>query len=280
MNFPLIAFKQERHAYLLSNHLSQEGISAAVVAKDNDYLVVVNKEEQIEAATHLCRAYLKDPTNRRYQEQAWLSDDMPVSSKPVSWDLSPVRIWATSAPLTALVIVIAVMVYLGMYVGFWPVIGRNLMMQPLPILLESMEFWRLLGPSVIHFSLMHIVFNLLWWGVFGGQIERKMGVSTLLLVFVFASVITSIGQTFISGTNFGGLSGVVYAVVGFVWWMQWLAPDRGLMIPPYIVGFMLVWLLIGYADVLWFSTANTALTLGLITGCLLALLYVKRPNKA
>ena len=102
VNFPLIAFKQERHAYLLSNHLSQEGISAAVVAKDNDYLVVVNKEEQIEAATHLCRAYLKEPTNRRYQEQAWLSDDMPGSSKSVSWDLSPVRIWATSAPLTAL----------------------------------------------------------------------------------------------------------------------------------------------------------------------------------
>lgn len=64
MNFPLIAFKQERHAYLLSNHLSQEGISAAVVAKDNDYLVVVNREEHIEAATHLCRAYLKDPTKR------------------------------------------------------------------------------------------------------------------------------------------------------------------------------------------------------------------------
>ena len=40
-----------------------------------------------------------------------------------------------------------------------------------------------------------------------------------------------------------------------------------------IVGFMLVWLIIGYSGVLWVEVANTAHTVGLISGCLLALLY-------
>ena len=43
-------------------------------------------------------------------------------------------------------------------------------------------------------------------------------------------------------------------------------------LPRAIVGFMLVWLVIGYADVLWVNMANTAHLVGLISGCLLAAL--------
>lgn len=50
-------------------------------------------------------------------------------------------------------------------------------------------------------------------------------------------------------------------------------PNGGFKVQPQIVGFMLVWLVIGYADVLFVSMANTAHTLGLVSGCLLALLW-------
>jgi GlpG protein len=33
---------------------------------------------------------------------------------------------------------------------------------------------------------------------------------------------------------------------------------------------MLVWLVLGYADILWVNMANAAHTAGLITGCLMA----------
>ena len=46
----------------------------------------------------------------------------------------------------------------------------------------------------------------------------------------------------------------------------------GLQLPNAIVGFMLVWLVLGYADILWVNMANAAHTAGLITGCVMAAL--------
>lgn len=149
-------------------------------------------------------------------------------------------------------------------------------MQPFSVLAQNHEWWRLLGPAFIHFSALHIIFNLLWWGMLGAKIERTLGISMLLIVFLVSATISNAAQALFSDPVqgnlflFGGLSGVVYAVMGFVWWLGWLRPSWGLSLPNSIVGFMLVWLVIGYADILWVSMANAAHTAGLISGCLLA----------
>ena len=141
---------------------------------------------------------------------------------------------------------------------------------PFEMLVASNEWWRLIGPVFIHFSIMHLVFNLLGWWVFGSRIERTIGVSVLVILFLLSAVISNLAQLFISGPNFGGLSGVVYAVLGFVWWIGWLRPQWGLSVPKPFVGVMLIWLVLGYLDVLWVSVANTAHTAGLLVGCGLA----------
>jgi GlpG protein len=79
----------------------------------------------------------------------------------------------------------------------------------------------------------------------------------------------------VTGANFGGLSGVVYALVGFVWWFGYLAPEQGLSLAKPIVAFLLFWLVLGFVDLLPVNLANTAHLLGLISGCLLALFTVK-----
>ena len=104
----------------------------------------------------------------------------------------------------------------------------------------------------------------------GAQIEKKLGFSTIQMVFTLSAVASNVAQLLVSGPAFGGLSGVVYAVMGFVWWLGWLKPSWGLSLPTSIIGFMLIWLVLGYADILWVSMANTAHTVGLVSGCLLA----------
>jgi GlpG protein len=102
----------------------------------------------------------------------------------------------------------------------------------------------------------------------------------LLVLFVFSAAASNVAQLVVSGPNFGGLSGVVYALVGCVWWLGWLKPAWGLSLPKPIVGFLLVWLVVGYLDVLPVSMANTAHTVGLICGCLFAWFLVTKTKNA
>ena len=48
------------------------------------------------------------------------------------------------------------------------------------------------------------------------MIERTFGSVKLLMLYVVASVITGYVQNYVSGPAFFGLSGVVYAVLGYV----------------------------------------------------------------
>ena len=142
------------------------------------------------------------------------------------------------------------------------------------------EPWRLLGPAFFHFSWLHIVFNTMWWWQLGGSIEETLGKGTLINLLLISAIVSNLGQFFVSGSNFGGLSGVVYALVGFVWWYGYLAPEKGLSLSKPLIGFLLFWLLLGFVDVLPVNVANTAHLLGLISGCLLAVFNVKSSHNA
>ncbi|WP_157618839.1 rhomboid family intramembrane serine protease, partial [Vibrio sp. HI00D65] len=82
-----------------------------------------------------------------------------------------------------------------------------------------------------HFSIMHIAFNILWWWQLGGDIEKKLGGLKLLQIFAVSSALSGAGQYWVEGANFGGLSGVVYALVGYLWVVGTKAPQLGLDIP-------------------------------------------------
>lgn len=136
--------------------------------------------------------------------------------------------------------------------------------------------WRYITPALIHFSLLHITFNLLWWWQLGGLIEMKQSKSHIILLFLLAAVIPNLAQYFISGPNFGGLSGVVYALFGYCWILGKYKPSLGVSIQPAVFGIALVWLVAGYFDVLGLSVANTAHLAGLLVGCTLGWLETKK----
>ena len=119
----------------------------------------------------------------------------------------------------------------------------------------------------------------MWWWQLGGSIEQVTGKFSLINLFVVSALVSNVGQFMVDGPSFGGLSGVVYALVGYVWWLGWLMPEKGLSLSKPIIGFMLFWLLLGYTSLMPINVANTAHLLGLLSGCMLAYLQALKAKK-
>ncbi|MFD3395524.1 rhomboid family intramembrane serine protease GlpG [Alteromonas macleodii] len=277
MAHPLIAFNQQSPAHLLANYLTSQHIQAAVVQHDKEFVVVLDNHDHLDRAKSIADGFLANPTDPKYQQAAWDNGkNVRLAPSGNGFSMGNIITDAVKAPFTSVVLILCVAVYLLSLFGLFAPIAQHLLMQPFYILSQNHEWWRLLGPAFIHFSALHIIFNLLWWGMLGAKIERTLGMSMLLIVFLVSATISNAAQALFSDPVqgnlflFGGLSGVVYAVMGFVWWLGWLRPSWGLSLPNSIVGFMLVWLVLGYADILWVNMANAAHTAGLISGCLLA----------
>jgi len=147
--------------------------------------------------------------------------------------------------------------------------GNEIYYSDLSEILESGEYWRFITPIFMHFSLLHILFNLLWIWVVGRRIEQLQGGMSLLTLTVFSGVASNLAQYYVSGPLFGGMSGVVFAVLAYTWaWDRLRRPI--FFVPPALMGFMLVWLALGYSGALEFlglgAIANTAHLIGLVSG--------------
>lgn len=270
----LVTFNQEQIARLLVNYLQSQQIHAEYLYQQNQHAVQLIDLSQEGRAAAITQEFIANPQDEKYQQAAWQSGQSVELTNKASFSTERIKAGLLDAPFTSGILIICLVVYALANVGVTlPYIF--LQIQPLSTLYDNFQWWRIIGPALIHFSFLHIAFNLMWWWMLGKQIESKFGMSSLLVLFVFSAVLSNIAQLLVSGPNFGGLSGVVYALVGCVWWLGWLRPSWGVALPKPMIGFLLVWLVIGYADVLWVSMANTAHTVGLLSGCIFAWLLVK-----
>ncbi|WNO11074.1 rhomboid family intramembrane serine protease [Teredinibacter sp. KSP-S5-2] len=142
------------------------------------------------------------------------------------------------------------------------------------------HYWKLITPAFVHFSWMHVIFNTLWIWEFGSKIEAHIGKFKSLVLFLLIALTSNLIQYFSMKEPgyFGGLSGVVYGYMGFVWYMakfHQVAFYR--MIPQGIFMFMFVWLVLGFSGLIDLfipgSVANWAHLGGLVGGVALAKIY-------
>ena len=151
--------------------------------------------------------------------------------------------------------------------------------------LVSGEWWRLVSPMLIHFGWLHLVFNLLWVWELGRRIEIRSGPLLLVSLIIISSVTANLLQYGLYGIGlFGGMSGVVFGLLGYslVWSRRLPALDMG--VQPGIYIFMLVYLVVGFTgaiDLLGLgSIANGAHLGGLLGGAVLAWLATVWKNRA
>jgi len=101
-----------------------------------------------------------------------------------------------------------------------------------------------------------------------------MGSFNMLLLFLVIALVSNVAQFVFGGPGlFGGMSGVVYGLLGFCWagpllQPKWeIQPTRGIML--FMVGWLLLCVL-GVVEVLGFGAiANAAHVGGLVSGALL-----------
>jgi len=157
------------------------------------------------------------------------------------------------------------------------VVGEYIHFVPLADSLAAGQWWRLVTPMLIHFGILHLAMNGMWYWELGRRIESRQGSINLIGLTLLFSLVSNYAQFVWSGaTLFGGLSGVLYGLLGHCWIFQLLSPNPAYRLPRGVLAMMLIWLLVcmsGLISVIGFGEiANAAHVSGLLIGCFTGLL--------
>lgn len=107
------------------------------------------------------------------------------------------------------------------------VVGDYIHFTPLADSLAAGQWWRLFTPMLLHFGILHLAMNGMWYWELGRRIESRQGSINLLGLTLLFSLVSNYAQFAWSGPSlFGGLSGVLYGLLGHCWIFQLLAPGN------------------------------------------------------
>ncbi len=110
--------------------------------------------------------------------------------------------------------------------------------------LKKGELWRVITPIFQHLSMIHLAMNMFVLVSFGRMVERWVGTPRfalfVLLLAIGPNLLQGLSPAWMSGTPaFGGISGVLYGLFGYVWIRSTLDPNLGVSIPfPIVVIFV------------------------------------------
>ncbi|MCO4794523.1 MAG: rhomboid family intramembrane serine protease [Bacteriovoracaceae bacterium] len=243
--------------------LLSEGIEGKVVfvAETNEYVVVVNDEKYIQPALDIYRVHLG-------------------IAKPVEMPEEWFKIRAvknTKISLSLIIISVAIYIFKMMY-------GDSLLSYLLlsnqhgSLFLEisNGQIWRVWTPMFLHFNFFHILFNSMWIKDLGKLCENQMNAKGFVLFLLVAGMVSNIAQYLITGPLFGGLSGVVYGLLGYLWVYRVTHPDiDSFSLPKRDIYMMIGWFFLCMTGVFG-AIANTAHGVGLSIGMIWGVFPIKK----
>ena len=257
---------------LLVLALNRNNIVYRLIEQGGSHELWLDKEQQLSDVEQLIGQIQK----MTVVEKALKSD------KPKGAD--SLRFYFTRVPVTLMTLLLGVCgfflvsylpssVHLLTFVDFTQVNGRGAQFVPVEETFTAGEYWRFVTPAFLHFGIFHVVFNSLWLWEFGRRVELVSGRSAYLVLMLALASGSNAGQYLWDGpVLFGGLSGVVYGLVGYVWIRNRVAPNPLLNVQPGIIYMLIGWLLIclfGIVDVfINGGVASGAHVAGLLIGML------------
>lgn len=274
----LITLTNPRMAQAFIDYMASRQIDIKMMPEGGGQfaLWLTDGQHQIEAEAEL-KHFLQEPTAKKYQAASW---DVADSRKAQFRYRSPSMldmVKAKAGPFTLFVMGLCLLIFALQQFGMAEPVFAALHFPAYEG--QQWQFWRWVTHAILHFSVIHIAFNLLWWWQLGGDIEKKLGSGPLVKLFLLSAALSGAGQYWVEGANFGGLSGVVYALVGYLWVLGARAPQLGLSMPKPVIGFMLVWLILGFVQP-FMAIANTAHLAGLLAGVGIGFLDASRWSKS
>ncbi|MEL0628360.1 rhomboid family intramembrane serine protease GlpG [Psychromonas aquatilis] len=267
----LHSFEQLRLAQALSDYLNTQKIKNSVQDDGVYHQIMLENEKHMEQAQCELAKFLDNPNQSKYLSASWESGQINKSTEPLStYNANLLTTFKRhGGVITHSVFILCLAIYAFTALGlFNPIhsVFAFFVTQPF----DLMQSWRFITPAFLHFSLLHIVFNLLWWWQLAGLVEKRQGRQRLLILFIFSAMASNLAQFFLVGPYFGGLSGVVYALAGYCWLFGKLDKTSPVNLNNTIFIFLLGWLVLGFVNLLPANVANYAHLVGLLAGLLLA----------
>ena len=229
----------------------------------------VHDEEQLDLAKQELEAFLADPDAGRYREAVQAAEerrkkesaDKAAFEKKV-YDRKRImrRSLLSSAPVTFVLIVISITVTIlgglgsGSQLTQWLTITSYELGEVAYEFDESLpeiqrgQVWRLITPIFIHasillppFGLLHILFNMLWLRELGQMLEKAQGRRGILTKVLVLALLSNLGEFALSGPAFGGMSGVVFGLLGYIWMRGRFDLTSGLFVHSQTIIMMAIW---------------------------------------
>lgn len=272
----ILTFSEKRPALAFSDYLRSLDIANRVETTAGGFVIVLAQPEQSERALTEAQAFVANPEDPKYWQASWHSGE--VQAQPVYEKTSGVFLgdwWLRSGWCTRGIAILCALVYAGLLFDGNSIFAALQYPDGISVAAIHGQWWRLLTPAIVHFSVLHIVFNVLWWWELGGLIERMQSGARLLGLTLTIALVSNAAQFLSYGPGFGGLSAVVYGLLGYLWLYPVTDPHAPFRLRPAILVFMLGWLALGYTgifDKILGTISNDGHLAGLLAGCALGLL--------
>ena len=282
---------------IFGDYLESIGIGHRLVPSQESTAVWILNDDHVGKAKSELSEYLNHPNNPRYLIAKITAEELRRENDRIERQYTR-NVRRASAPwnrpnfqrkpLTAFLVGLCIALFIvgrgSPVAGAW--MDRTLLFFPTEAIgdtndigrglraILSGQFWRLWTPALLHANLIHLAFNMWALNALGTILEIRKGTLFLGAVILLTAIVSNVGQ-YLYMINFQhqlvsflGISGVVYALFGYVWIKGRIDPAAGMYLAPSSVQIMLFWLVLGF---LGLPFANGAHVAGLVVGMLIGL---------
>jgi GlpG protein len=284
---------------VFADYLLTLGMKTRVDEAADGWIVWIYHEDHFPRAREELQAYVNGPDDPRYQNAVDAAEEIRRKQRELDQQFRKnyrevATMWASPGlrrrPLTTALVSVCVVVFVLQESSKGLSLKQRLWFAPIYVsatgglkdggfneILHG-ELWRLVTPIFMHGSILHIFFNMWWLSSLGTMIEGRRGALRLAGLVLIAAILSNVGQYIWMERmdpgephTFEGMSGVVYALLGYIWMKGLYEPEQGMIIHPNTVNFMLLWLVLCMTGVVG-PIANAAHFVGLMVGVALGVL--------
>lgn len=286
-----------------ADYLMTLGITSRLDLGPEGSSIWVHREDRIAEATTELAAYRQNPRDPRYEAAASAARKLRKEAEGRQREHEAKSIdlrnrWASERsfrriPVTQILIAISILCYFltrggkGQFTqeltfaSSHPVVSLDAPRKPGTMIagdtqsnvfedLKRGEFWRPITPIFLHLNVFHILFNMSAMLQLGAMFELSRGSRRLLAFVIVSALVSNTAQYLYTGSpGFGGMSGVIFALFGYIWMKGQYAPELGLELSRQTVMFLILFLFVTMSGN--FGFANAAHLGGLIFGVLVGL---------
>jgi GlpG protein len=293
----------EADAHRLADHLLTLGITTRLDRGPEGWALWIHREDQVPRARAELDAFRQAPADPRYAQAASAAKALRKQAERTEKEHERAtrdvrQIWGRRnlrrCPVT--IVLMAACIGVALWTNFGardarvdPLLFARYEVYPVSVLpagepeegtirgpfwfrsnplrdLARGEVWRLFTPALVHFGPLHLIFNLMWLYDLGALIEIRQNSRRLLGLVLLTAILANLGQYYWDHYPlFGGMSGVVFGLFGYIWMKGLYEPELMLGLHPNTVMFMVAYLAFTMMGGIPFI-AHAAHLVGLIAG--------------